>query len=175
MNSFFLFITAGKLVARIYDEITGIQKEQLDEFFNSKKDFFLKTKRVDYKKMVPELTELAEKVQMTEFKVKRWICRKRLREKCKNSETDNVVAGPSTAAADEEIDIGDCENLEPVAGPSGVSNPGKDSETDDEERDFNEAIKASMEENYKKTNSDFDSKNDKEGKGKEEGNGKKSS
>ena len=161
---------------RIQDEITGIQREQLDEFFNSKKDFFLKTKRVDYKKMVPELTELAEKVQMTEFKVKRWICRKKLREKCKNSETDNVVAGPSTAADnDEEIDIGDCENLEPVAGPSGVPNPGKDSETDDEERDFNEAIKASMEENYKKTNSDFDSKNDKEAKGKEEGNGKKSS
>ena len=163
-------------MARIYDEITGIQREQLDEFFNSKKDFFLKTKRVDYKKMVPELTELAEKVQMTEFKVKRWICRKKLREKCKNSETDNVVAGPSTAADnDEEIDIGDCENLEPVAGPSGVPNPGKDSETDDEERDFNEAIKASMEENYKKTNSDFDSKNDKEGKGKGEEKGKKSS
>ena len=56
-------------------------------------------------------------------------------------------------------------------GPSGVSNPGKDSETDDEERDFNEAIKASMEENYKKTNSDSDSKNDKEGKGKGEGKG----
>ena len=163
-------------MARIYDEITGIQREQLDEFFNSKKDFFLKTKRVDYKKMVPELTELAEKVQMTEFKVKSWLCRKRLREKCKNSETDNVVAGPSTAADnDEEIDIGDCENLEPVAGPSGVPNPGKDSETDDEERDFNEAIKASMEENYKKTNSDSDSKNDQEGKGKGEGKGKKSS
>ena len=165
---------------RIHDEITRIQKEQLDEFFNSKKDFFLKTKRVNYKKMVPELTELAEKVQMTEFKVKSWICRKRLREKCKNSETDNVVAGPSTAADnDEEIDIGDCENLEPVAGPSGVSNPGKDSETDDEERDFNEAIKASMEENYKKTNSDSDTDNlpekKKEGKGKGEGKGKKSS
>ena len=96
---------------RIHDEITGIQKEQLDEFFNSKKDFFLKTKRVEYKKIAPELTEIAEKVQMTEFKVKRWICRKKLREKCKNSETDNVVAGPSTAADnDEEIDGGDCEN-----------------------------------------------------------------
>ena len=75
--------------------ITKLQKEQLEEFFNSKKDFFLKTKKVDYKKIAPEFKKLVEKVKMEESKVKAWMISKKQKEKCKDSETDNVVAGPS--------------------------------------------------------------------------------
>ena len=75
--------------------ITKLQKEQLEEFFNSKKDFFLKTKKVDYKKIAPEFKKLVEKVKMEESKVKAWMISKKQKEKCKDSENDNVVAGPS--------------------------------------------------------------------------------
>ena len=75
--------------------ITKLQKEQLEEFFNSKKDFFLKTKKVDYKKIAPEFKKLVEKVKMEEIKVKEWLMNKKQREKCKDSQIDNVVAGPS--------------------------------------------------------------------------------
>ena len=75
--------------------ITKLQKEHLEEFFNSKKDFFLKTKKVDYKKIAPEFKKLVEKVKMEERKVKEWLMNKKQREKCKDSQTDNIVAGPS--------------------------------------------------------------------------------
>ena len=91
----FPFIIAGKVVPLTIRGITKLQKEQLEEFFNSKKDFFLKTKKVDYKKIAPEFKKLVEKVKMEESKVKAWMISKKQKEKCKYSENDNVVAGPS--------------------------------------------------------------------------------
>ena len=79
----------------ILKQVNDLQREQLEEFFNNKRDYFLKTKKVDYKKIAPEFKKLVEKVKMEESKVKAWMISKKQKEKCKDSETDNVVAGPS--------------------------------------------------------------------------------
>ena len=79
----------------ILKQVNELQREQLEEFFNNKRDYFLKTKKVDYKKIAPEFKKLVEKVKMEESKVKAWMISKKQKEKCKDLETDNVVAGPS--------------------------------------------------------------------------------
>ena len=154
---------------------TKIQREQLDEFFNSQKDIFSKPK-TDYGPIAAEMKQLAKDTKLTEKQIKTWIAQKKVREKCKNSQTNQdesdtgPEAGTSGSTADqvnpEEDDLEFEDNDETDdTDTDGICIGNVDTDTDWDDEDLNEGIMASLEENYTK-------KND-EGKGK--GEGKKSS
>ena len=169
---------------------TKIQREQLDEFFNSQKDIFSKPK-TDYAPIAAEMKQLAKDTKLTEKQIKTWIAQKKHREKCKNSQTNQgesdtgPEAGTSGSTADQpnpeedDLEFEDDDEAEVTdSDTDGICIGTVDSDTDWDDEDLNEGIMASLEENYTKKNDEEKETGDGqqfEGEGKGKGEGKKSS
>ena len=140
---------------------TKIQREQLDEFFNSQKDIFSKPK-TDYEPIAAEMKQLAKDTKLTEKQIKTWIAQKKFREKCKNSQANQESdtgpeAGTSRSTRDqvnpEEDDLEfEDETDDTDSNTDAICIGNVESDTDWDDEDLNEGIMASLEENYTKKN-----------------------